>query len=292
MTDRRPLVSTQWLADHLQDNDLRVIDASWRLPGHGEARDDYLERHIPGAVFFDIDIIADRETHLPHMLPSSAVFEEAVSALGVSSEDRVVIYDDAGIFSAPRVWWTFQAMGRAGVSVLDGGLPKWRAEGRPVTAAPSNPAPARFKTAPFKAACANHADIRKAILHGGTAIADARPEARFHGRAPEPRDGLRPGAMPGAVNIPFQTLLSKEGAFLEPDLLRTRFTAAGLDLDKPIITTCGSGVTAAVLSLALDVIGHRRHSLYDGSWAEWGGEEKDPAEFPVITEREGGQQTP
>lgn len=292
MTERGPLVSTQWLDDRLQDDDLRVIDASWRLPGGGNAHEHYLKRHVPGAVFFDIDAVAGRETDLPHMLPSPAAFEKAVSALGVSNADRVVIYDDDGLFSAPRVWWTFRAMGHDYVYVLDGGLPKWRAEGRAVTAARSNPDRTRYEAAPVNGACAAHIDIRNAILSGETAVADARPAARFRGEAPEPRAGMRSGAMPGAVNIPFQTLLSKQGAFLEPDLLRARFTAAGLDLNKPIITTCGSGVTAAVLSLALNVIGHRRHTLYDGSWAEWGDRKNDAAEFPVITEREGGQQTP
>lgn len=281
MTSFGPLVSTEWLAEHLQDDNLKIIDGSWRMPGQTPAIKDYAQRHIPGAVFFDIDAIADQTSPLPHMLPSKAEFEHAVGALGVSDTDRIVVYDDQGLFSAARVWWTFRAMGDRNIAVLDGGLPKWTAEDRPLTAeATALPATA-YKASPVPALCKSADAVRAALADNSAQVIDARPAPRFAGKAPEPRHGLRSGAMPGALNTPHATLLNEDGTMRSPDALKAIFTATGADLSRPIITSCGSGVTAAVLSLALEIIGHNTHGLYDGSWAEWGDARHDSKEFPV-----------
>ena len=277
-----PLVSTDWLADRLADERVRIIDGSWRMPGAPPARQDYERRHIPGAAFFDIDDIADRASPLPHMLPLENAFGNAVGALGVSNDHDVVVYDDRGLFSAARVWWTFRAMGHDRVAVLDGGLPKWRAEGRPVTDDRAGPKPATFRAPlqPHMVCCA--AEVRGSLDDPDVVIADARPAARFCGEAPEPRPGLRSGHMPGAKSVPHTVLLTPDGGLRPAEEIEQILRGAGIDLDKRIVTTCGSGVTAAVLSLALEIVGCRRHTLYDGSWAEWGDERHTEEEHPVI----------
>ncbi|MFQ5562853.1 MAG: 3-mercaptopyruvate sulfurtransferase [Parvularculaceae bacterium] len=284
MTDSSTLVSTDWLADNLGADDLRVIDASWRMPGaDAPARAAYEERHIPGAQFFDIDAIADKSIDLPHMTPPPEIFAEAVGRMGVSETDRVVVYDDAGLFSAPRVWWTFRAMGHGPVMVLDGGLEKWLAEDRPVTKEIVAPKPVFYRTRPVKNAACRAADMRLALQRGDTVVLDARPADRFEGRAPEPRAGLRSGHMPGAKNLPAGIVLNENGTMKDAAALKELFANAGIGADTPVVTTCGSGVTAAILSFALDRAGHSRHGLYDGSWAEWGDVRRSLQEFPVAT---------
>ena len=282
MTAFGPLVSTQWLAEHLGEARVKVIDGSWRMPGQGSAQDDYGRRHIPGAVFFDIDAVSDTESPLPHMLPPQALFERAAGALGVSDKDRVVVYDDQGLFSAARVWWTFRAMGHAEVAVLNGGLPKWLAEERPTTAGSPAIASAVYEAAPVQALRRTAGEVRAALSDKSASVIDARPAARFSGAAPEPRAGLRSGHMPGAVNVPFSSLIDEGSALHAPAAVRAVFETAGADLSLPVITTCGSGVTAAVLSLALEAAGHYNHGLYDGSWAEWGDERHDDKDWPVV----------
>lgn len=275
-----PLASTQWLADNIGAPNLVVIDASWRMPGEGDAYTDYRERHIPGAVFFAIDDVADRATSLPHMLAPTDVFERAVDKMGVSNESRIVVYDDQGLFSSARVWWNFLAMGHSQVAVLDGGLPRWISDGRPVSSDPVNPAPGAFKAAPRPDIVADHQRVRSALA-GGACILDARPDARFRGAAPEPRRNLRSGHMPGSRNVPSSSLFDAGGLLKTPDELSKIFHAADLAPGRQAITSCGSGITAAILILALETLGHRPYALYDGSWAEWGREENDPEEFPV-----------
>ena len=280
-----PLVSTDWLAEHLSA--VKIIDTSWRMPGAGDAREDYDQRHIAGAVFFDIDDIADKTTDLPHMLPTPERFAAAIGAMGISNDDTVIVYDDQGIFSAPRVWWTFRAMGHGPVSVLDGGLKKWLAEGSDVTGSTPVVQPANYVSSPASHLVRSVDLIRSAIVSDGDAqIVDARSADRFLGQAPEPRAGLISGAMPGAKNTPFNLLINEDGTLKAPDALQNVFTAAGVDLGAPAIATCGSGVTAAVIALALESLGHKDWSLYDGSWAEWGKEENDRAAYPVISERD------
>lgn len=281
-----PLVSTEWLSANIGAADLRIVDASWRMPGNPPARIDFAQRRIPGAVFFDLDEVSDQTTGLPHMLPSPASFAEAAGALGISAGDRLVIYDDAGIFSAARVWWTFRALGHDRVSVLDGGLPKWRREGRAVEAGYPSPAPSRYSGGAGPKLARTHADVRAALGDAASLIFDARPAPRFLAEAPEPRPGLRRGHMPGARNIPHTSVLTADGTMRAPDELRAIFAAEGYSDGRPVIATCGSGVTAAVLALALERIGAGDVGLYDGSWAEWGRETNDPGHFPVV----GGRQ--
>jgi len=263
--------------------DLKILDASWRMPGAAPAIADFERRRIPGATFFDIDAIADRTSGLPHMLPSQAAFEAAAGALGLTRTHAIVVYDDAGIFSAPRVWWMFRAMGHNDVRVLDGGLPKWLREGRLIeTDPPQAPTPAAYAAQP-REIVRTAADVRVALATGGVVL-DARPAARFSGEAPEPRPGLRSGAMPGARNIPYTDLLTPDGVMRPPAELERIFAAAAADTGA-VIATCGSGVTAAVILLALARIGRGDHGLYDGSWAEWGREDADTALFPVASGR-------
>ena len=276
-----PLVSTDWLAEHLDAPTVKIIDGSWRMPGASAAIEDYDRAHIPGAAFFDLDQIADTNTKLPHMLPPQKVFEQAVGGMGITNDDDVIIYDEKGIFSAARVWWTFRAMGHERVAVLDGGLPKWRAESRPVTADKPQPLSVTYAAAPDPALCRSANDVRKTLASKDCDIIDARPATRFAGEAPEPRAGLRSGHMPGSFNVPFPALMTEAGTLRRTAEIRRIFSDAGVDLSRPIITSCGSGVTAAVLSLALDVTGCNQHGLYDGSWAEWGDEDNDEAAFPV-----------
>jgi thiosulfate/3-mercaptopyruvate sulfurtransferase len=269
--DPRTLVSTDWLAKHLRDPDLRVLDASWYLPGSDrDAKAEYTAAHIPGARFFDIDEISDQRSALPHMAPPPEKFISRMRAMGVGDGHQVVIYDGSGLFSAARVWWTFRLMGKTDVAVLDGGFPKWRAEGREVEDMPPVIRDRHMTVSRQNQLVKDVTQVAHAAKLGEAEVLDARSAARFQGEAPEPRAGLRSGHIPGSKNIPFATVLNPDGTMKSPADLRAVFEAAGVDLKKPAITTCGSGVTAAILSLALERIGHRNHALYDGSWAEWG----------------------
>ncbi|MDP3959516.1 MAG: 3-mercaptopyruvate sulfurtransferase [Pseudorhodobacter sp.] len=269
--DPRTLVSTAWLAAHLHDPDLRILDASWHMPDSGrDASAEYGAAHIPGARFFDIDQIADQRSNLPHMAPPPEKFISRLRAMGVGDGHQVVVYDSLGLFSAARVWWTFRLMGKLDVAVLDGGLPKWRAEGREL----EDIAPLvrdRHLTVQRQAALVKDVtQVAHASKLSAAEIIDARVAPRFRGAVPEPRPGLRAGHIPGSKNLPYTSLLNPDGTMQDPSALRAAFVAAGVDLTRPAITTCGSGVTAAILDLALERIGHRNHALYDGSWAEWG----------------------
>lgn len=269
--DPRTLVSTAWLAAHLRDPDLRILDASWYLPGAARnARAEYDAAHIPGARFFDIDEMSDHRSALPHMAAPTEKFISRMRAMGVGDGHQVVIYDGMGLFSAARVWWNFRLMGKQDVAVLDGGFPKWQAEGREVEDLPPIVRD-RHMTVQRQAGLVKDVTQVAQVSKLGTAeIIDARPATRFRGDAPEPRPGLRAGHIPGSKNVPFTEVLNPDGTMKSGDALRAAFTAAGVDLSRPAITTCGSGVTAAILSLALERLGHRNHALYDGSWAEWG----------------------
>lgn len=271
MDDPKTLVSTDWLAAHMKDPDLRVLDASWHMPDTGrDARAEYDAGHIPGARFFDIDEISDLRSNLPHMAPPSEKFISRMRAMGVGDGHQVVVYDATGLFSAARVWWLFRLMGKTDVAVLDGGLPKWKAEGREL-----EDLPPIVKDRHITVSRQNHLvkDVTQvahaAKLHQAE-ILDARGAPRFRGEVAEPRPGLRSGHIPGSKNLPFATLLRPDGTMKTVPALRQLFDEAGVDLSRPAITTCGSGVTAAIISLALERIGHRNHALYDGSWAEWG----------------------
>ena len=269
--DPRTLVSTDWLARHLRDPDLRVLDASWYLPAQNrDAKAEYAAAHIPGARFFDIDEISDQRSDLPHMAPPSEKFISRMRAMGVGDGHQVVVYDGAGIFSAARVWWTFRLMGKLDVAVLDGGFPKWQAEGREIEDMPPIIRDRHMTVSRQNQLVKDVTQVAHAAKLGEAEILDARSAARFRGEAPEPRAGLRSGHIPGSKNIPFAEVLNPDGTMKEPAALKAVFQAAGVDLTKPAITSCGSGVTAAILSLALERIGHRNHALYDGSWAEWG----------------------
>jgi thiosulfate/3-mercaptopyruvate sulfurtransferase len=278
MTD--PLVSTVWLAEHLGDPDVQVVDASWYMPGETRTgREDYAHGHIPGAVFFDIDAIADRETDLPHMLPTPQAFAQAAGALGLRRDATVVVYDAQGIFSGPRVWWTLRTMGFPKVVVLDGGLPKWRAEGRPLESDEERP-PSTSLESVFDPSLVRDIDaVRHLLARREAQLVDARAAPRFRGEAPEPRAGLRSGHMPGACNVPWGPLINENGTLKTADELRAAFQGAGVDLAKPIVTTCGSGVSAALLALALARLGREDVAVYDGSWTEWAGRD----DTPVVT---------
>ena len=268
MTD--PLVSTAWLADRVSDETVVVLDASWHMPAAGrDAAAEYAEAHIPGAVFFDIDKVSDHASPLPHMLPPPSEFAVAARRLGISNASTIVVYDTVGLFSAARAWWTFRAMGHDAVHVLDGGLPRWIAEGRPLETGWRDPPHGDFK-AHLRADLVRDLDqVTAALRDPGLQVLDARPPARFRGEAPEPRPGLRSGHMPGAKNLPFTGLIEGD-ALAAAERLRSVFEAAGIDPAKPAITTCGSGVSAAVIALALARLGQDDAAVYDGSWAEWG----------------------
>jgi len=270
-SDPKTLVSTEWLARHLNDPDIRIFDASLVLPG--DARDPraaYKQAHIPGARFFDIDEIADLRSGLPHMAPPIEKFMSRMRALGVGDGHQVVVYDFQGLYSAPRIWWLFRLMGKTDIAVLDGGLPKWLAEGRPVTDEPPNIRDRHMTVTRQPDLVKDVTEVATAAKLGDWQLLDARSAGRFRGEEPEPRPGLRSGHIPGARNLPFTELLNADGTMKPADELRALFTAAGIDLERPVISSCGSGVTACVLDLALARIGHPRHAVYDGSWSEWG----------------------
>jgi thiosulfate/3-mercaptopyruvate sulfurtransferase len=266
----RWLVTTEWLAEHLRDRNFAVVDGSYALPTlQRDVQAEHRAGHIPGAVFFDIEAISDHSTELPHMLPGATQFGEAVGALGIGDGDTVVVYDSAGLYSAARVWWTFRIFGARNVLILDGGLPKWTAEGRPLEKGDVKRPPKKFTAEMNVGPVAMLADVRMALTSEGAQVVDARSAERFSGKAPEPRPGLRSGHMPGSFNVPYSRLV-ENGRLLPRERIQSAFVEAGVDLDKPIITTCGSGLTAAILTLALESIGREPKGLYDGSWAEWG----------------------
>ncbi|GHC18132.1 MULTISPECIES: 3-mercaptopyruvate sulfurtransferase [Gemmobacter] len=269
--DPKTLVSTDWLAAHLKDPDLRVLDASWYMPDAGrDAKAEYDAGHIPGARFFDIDEISDQRSALPHMAPPVEKFISRMRAMGVGDGHQVVIYDGAGLFSAARVWWTFRLMGKTDVAVLDGGLPKWKAEGREIEDMPPVLRDRHITVSRQAGLVKDVTQVAHASKLGEAEIIDARSAPRFRGEVAEPRPGLRSGHIPGSKNLPFGELFNADGTMKNDADLRAAFTAAGVDLSKPAITTCGSGVTAAILALGLERMGHRNWALYDGSWAEWG----------------------
>lgn len=275
-----PLVSTVWLAERLDAPDVRVVDATWLMPGfEREARADYAAAHIPGAVFFDIDEIADTASPLPHMLPSAAKFASRAKALGLGDGSRIVCYDQTGLTSAARAWWMFRVMGHKEVVVLDGGLPKWIAEGRPVDDREPPLRERHFTARLDHELLRDMSGVRRALDGGREQVVDARPAARFRGEAPEPRAGLAGGHMPGARNVPFLTLFAPDGTMLPAEALARVFAEAGVDPSRPVTTSCGSGITACIVALALARLGRWRTAVYDGSWAEWGA----TADAPVVT---------
>lgn len=269
--DPRTLVSTGWLARHLDDPDIRILDASWYLPDmKRDARSEYDRGHVPGARFFDVDEICDHRSGLPHMAPQPEKFVSRMRAMGVGDGHQVVVYDGAGLFSAARVWWLFRLMGKSDIAVLDGGFPKWTAEGRQVEDAPPIMRDRHITVSRQNQLVKDVTQVAAASKLEDHEILDARSPGRFRGEEPEPRGGLRSGHIPGSTCVHYRALLNDDGTMKPVSELRAVFEGAGADLSRPVITTCGSGVTAAILNLGLERIGHRRHALYDGSWAEWG----------------------
>ena len=275
------IVDTQWLQDHLEAPDLVILDGSWFLPQvDRNAREEYEAAHIPGALFFDIDDIADETSNLPHMLPSTVKFASRMKQMGIGDGMRIVVYNAPASFTAARVWWTFQVMGFDNIAVLDGGLGKWRAEKRPLEDIPPPPRSPRHFTPRFNAALLADLDDMKDHMRSGTVqIVDARSTGRFEGTEDEPRPNLPRGHIPGALSLPSHKLFNRDETFKSPEELHTLFAAAGVDLNNPVVTTCGSGVTASILTLALAMIGCPNAAVYDGSWTEWGAD----SSLPVAT---------
>lgn len=275
-----PLVSTDWLAGHLSAPDIRILDGSWYLAA--DKRDpigEYKREHIPGAIFFDIEVFSDQSSPYPHMLPPPAEFAARVKALGIGDGHRIVVYDTAGLFSAARVWWMFRVMGHTDVAVLDGGLPKWKREKRPLDDTVPAFTERHFMPRPNHALVRDAAQVKAALATKTEKIVDVRSAERFQGKAGEPRPGVRAGHMPGAVNLPYKELIAPDGTLLKGAALVAKLAAAGVAPGEPVIASCGSGVTASILALALTSLGSKRASVYDGSWAEWGSR----ADLPVAT---------
>lgn len=277
MNEPSPIISTQWLADRLGQPDVKVVDGSWYLKAAGrDAAAEYTAGHIPGAVRFDIDVIKDTSSHLPHMLADPLEFAATVGAMGISDRDTIVVYDGSGLFSAGRVWWNFKIMGAAKVYVLSGGLPKWKNEGRPLTGEIPAPTPAVFNAVLRSELVANADDVLAALDVPDThQVVDVRQKARYLGEAPEPREGVRKGHMPGSLNLPFAELIV-DGELKDAETLRARIAQAGIDLNKPVTASCGSGVTASVFALTLAHLGVDVVRVYDGSWTEWGTDTRLP----------------
>ena len=279
MTPESPLVSTEWLAEHLDAPDVRVADASWYLPQTGrDAKAEYRSAHIPRAVFFDIDDLSDEKSDLPHMLPSAAKFASRMRKLGLGDGNLIVVYDGAGIYSSPRAWWMLRAMGHEDVVVLDGGLPKWRREGRPLEDLIPNPYHRHFTPRPNHAVMRNFDQMFANLSSRSEQVIDARGQPRFRGEEEEPRPGVERGHIPGSTNVPYAEMVEEDGTLKSNEALARIFRLRDIDWRKPVVTTCGSGITAAIDLLALTVLGAKNAALYDGSWAEWGARAEAPKE--------------
>ncbi|WP_420547458.1 3-mercaptopyruvate sulfurtransferase [Curvivirga sp.] len=273
------LVEADWLEAHIDNPKITILDASWHMPNlNRDAKAEYKEKHIPGAIFFDIDVVSDGKSDLPHMLPSSDDFASALGKMGISNEDLIVVYDSYGLFSAARVWWMFRCFGHDNVAILNGGSLKWESENRPM----DNKVPTRQTTnytANFKSGLIKSlSDVQVNLESMQAQVIDARARNRFNAEVPEPRPGLRGGHIPGSLNLPFADILTEAKTIKDEASIRSLFEAERLDFNKPVITSCGTGVTACVLSFALYLIGKEDAAVYDGSWTEWGGHRETPIE--------------